>query len=338
MNNCIRMKGRIKRGNYSLGRGYSGWYTTKYNKNVFLRSLQEFVFAKELDFNKIPFLTEQTIFRINKENYKPDFFIYSDNIFKNLIKIIELKNSEDDFKRYLDYITYFKNINVEYELITGKDLRKNYIFCSVDDMNVWRQSSINSSIILSGIHNPMYGMHHTEETKNKIGNKTREYMKDPTTKRKHSENIKAFWNSSKSDHVKKKYRKLRKIEKIKRLELKNILDPIINCNCIICESKFKKRKSSKRLTCSGSCEQKYTWRIGKRKYVDYADIAKKTYRKRILGYMKIMNEDINLNSMSTLIDKYKNNKLIPNTFGLNINIINKYFGNLDNLKLEINNG
>jgi len=184
----------------------------------------------------------------------------------------------------------------------------------------------------------MYGMHHTEETKNKIGNKTREYMKDPTTKRKHSENIKAFWNSSKSDHVKKKYRKLRKIEKIKRLELKNILDPIINCNCIICESKFKKRKSSKRLTCSGSCEQKYTWRIGKRKYVDYADIAKKTYRKRILGYMKIMNEDINLNSMSTLIDKYKNNKLIPNTFGLNINIINKYFGNLDNLKLEINNG
>lgn len=327
--------GKIKKGNYKDGRGYSGWYKTKYNKSVFLRSIQEFIFAKKLDFYGMPFLMEQTTFKINNKTYKPDFFIYQNDTFKKLIKIIELKCSEKEIKRYNQYKEYFNKIGIEYEIVVGVDTRKNYEYCKKTEMDEWRNNSINCDMILSGKKNPMFGIKHSDETKQKIGNKTRQYMKDIKIKEKHSNNIKAFWNSSAADEIKEKYRKLRIHEKIEREKIKNIENPIISCICINCKQRFEKRKLSKKITCSASCSQQYNWKIGKNKYRGGSE---KSYRSKIKKYFNLIDEVVNENNYNEIIQKYKNKDMIPKHFGMSLNIINKYFGNLRNLSMEKLNG
>lgn len=327
--------GKIKKGNYSDGRGYSGWYKTKYNKNVFLRSLQEYIFAKKLDFDNIPFLTEKMIFKINNINYKPDFFIYSDETFKKLIKIIELKCSEKEIKKYNKYKKYFNNIGIEYDIIIGVDVRKNYDYCKKTEMNEWRNSSVNAHIILSGEKNPMFGVKHSEETKRKIGNKTKQYMKDIKIKEKHSNNIKRFWMSPAADKIKAKYRELRIQEKDERKKIKNIEDPIIQVKCKYCNNIFEKRKSSPKITCSNSCSQRYNWLTGK---IKYTGNGKQSYKTKIIKYFNIIKDDVDEINYNTVVQKYKENNLIPKHFGMSLAVINKYFGNINNLKLEIIDG
>jgi len=67
----------IKIGN-SKARGYCGWHKTWDNKDVYLRSLFEYIVACMLDSTKIPYLTEVEMFDCNGIRYKPDFFLYTD--------------------------------------------------------------------------------------------------------------------------------------------------------------------------------------------------------------------------------------------------------------------
>ena len=81
------MGGRVKKGS-GKNRGYIGYHITWDNKRVFLRSKSEFILAKMLDMEKIPYLTEYKSYKINNISYKPDFFIFNDINYTNIIKII----------------------------------------------------------------------------------------------------------------------------------------------------------------------------------------------------------------------------------------------------------
>lgn len=209
------------------------------------------------------------------------------------------------------------------------------ILITLDEIKKWKNESVTNNVILSGEKNPMYGIKHSNKTKEKIGNKTRQYMKDPIIKEKHSKALKSFWNSKNADELKEKYKNLRNEKKKKRKELLDKENPIISINCIICGSEFDKRQNDIRLTCSNSCSQKYNWKIGKN---TYKGNAKKSYKTRIIKYANLINEHITEDNYELLIKKYKNKKEIPLYFSMTKKVINKYFGNFKSFLGEINNG
>lgn len=328
--------GKIKFGGYKGGKGYCGFYINKDNKKLFLRSMLEFFIAKKLDYENTYFMTEQIIYVINKKIYKPDFFIYSDLSYKNLVKIIEVKSSKKEANKcYELYKTYFNSINIEYEVIGYEfDLRKNYNFISKNELDDWRQQYVDNYNIFDyrGKNNPMYGVHHSKKTKNKIGMRTKQYMKNKEIKKKHSTALKDFWKSDKAKIIKEKYRMLRKNEHEEFIKRKNIEDPLENRICKMCNIIFIERKSSNKVTCCNSCTQKYNWKIGKNTYHGNAKLA---YKNRIINYCKLISENINENNFIDIIKKYKDKNIIPLHFGISINVINKYFNNFENFLLEI---
>ena len=85
MNNCKKHNGKIKLGGYKGGRGYCGYHTTHFGREVYLRSLQEYIYAKYLDTLGVYYLTENIVYEIDGQKYKPDFFVYEDD-FKKLTK------------------------------------------------------------------------------------------------------------------------------------------------------------------------------------------------------------------------------------------------------------
>lgn len=324
------MSGNVKLGGYKGGRGYCGYYINNDNKKMFLRSTQEFMIAKFLDYNHYHFLTEKKIFIINNETYKPDFFIY-DESYTKLIKIIEVKDSKKLIDRYISYKPFFEKLNIEYEIFTGFDKRKKYEFVSSDEINIWIKTYLESygSFNYIGEKNPMYGIKHSEETKQKISKKSKESMSNEQIKIKHSNSLKKFWNSEKANEIKKKYSELRTKEKQERL-LKN---PIEKRKCVYCESFFEVRKNSLKLTCSNSCSQKYSWKIGKNKYNGN---SKKSYSTKIINYLKMYKDIINEDNFDLIIIDLKNQNLIPKNFGINKSTIIKYFGSIKILMENLN--
>lgn len=165
-------------------RGYNGWYTTIWNDKIYLRSSLEFITAKWLDSKNFYFLSECEIF---DNKYKPDFFVYDKN--KNLKMIIEVKYSKNEWKRYITkYYNYFKNKNIKYIVIYKKHLdRISKRFSLENEIKEWKKKSI---FCCSENHNPHFGFKHSDESKNLIGEKTKERFKDDNFRKKHSESIK----------------------------------------------------------------------------------------------------------------------------------------------------
>ena len=331
------MKGRIKRGGYKNGRGYCGWYTNKDGKKMFLRSLKEFMYARYLDNNNFHFITEASIFTIEKESYKPDFFIYSDETYSLLKKIIEIKDNKNAAEEYFKFELFFKSIGIEYEVEYNVHKLKKYI--SKKERNDWINNFVDNydGISVAGKDNPMYGMHHSDKTKKKIGNKTKEYMSDPVVKQKHSESIKAFWKSEEAKKIKEKYSKLRTEEKKERDKQRDLIDPIEKRKCIICNKDFYCRKNDDKNTCKGSCRFKYLWKIGK---IIHVANGKKGYKTRLLKYANMIRvkESDTFEIFNLEVKKAKGNKIIPKNFSMSESVINKYVGSFENLKKEINNG
>lgn len=333
---CKEKKGRIKKGGYKNGRGYCGWHVNKDGKNVFLRSKKEYIYAIYLDKNDQHYLLEKTIFVINEVNYKPDFFIYDEN-YEKLLKIVEVKPSLKEAKPYFKFKDYFNSIGIEYEIEYGIDKIKRR-WTTDEELKKWDEQYLKNypQYDMAGELNPMYGMKHTNETKKKIGEQTKKYMKDENIKKKHSSSIKAFWKSKEAIPIKQKYAAL-------RTEESKVKNPAIICKCIFCgkefEKKLKDRSGRKRehekQTCSASCIQKYNWKIGKTKYKE--GTGQKIYRIRILKYLQLSTETITNDNLEGIIKELKSKKLIPKNFSINQKVVEKYFGNIENMEKELRN-
>jgi hypothetical protein len=330
--------GKVKFGGYKGGRGYCGWYETIYNKKIFLRSMKEYYIAKKLDYEKAYFLTEKAVFNINGKTYKPDFFIYSDAEYKNLKRIIEVKNSFNEAMPYFKYVDFFNSINIEYEVIYNIDIRKKQCFISSDDILNWKKQYVQNynTFEYSGEKNPMFGVKHSNETKNAIGKKTAEYMKNPNIKMKHSKAIKDFWKSDIAITIKKKYAQLRHDEKLAR-DLKN---PDIKVICKNCGRQYIRKQNAKyhKETCSNKCIQEYNWKIGKNTNNITPEIVQRRYKTKVIKNIILIPENITEDAHNSIIKKYKNLGIIQKNFGMNLNTIIKYFGSFNNFILEINNG
>ena len=265
MNNCKKHNGKIKLGGYKGGRGYCGYHTTHFGRKVYLRSLQEYVYAKSLDKLKRYYLTENITYDIGGKKYKPDFFVYNGN-FDRLIKIVEIKYTNKEQSEYQsEFSNYFKRIGIDYQVLSRYDIKQliKSGVVSIQELKKWKNNFVTdySKFDYSGEKNPMYGLKHSDKTKKKIGKKTKEYFKDEEVVKRHKIGRNNFWKSKDGLILKKKYAELRH----KESEIKN---PIIVCICKFCGDEYKRKIKDRyhKETCSNSCQQKYNWKIGKMSY------------------------------------------------------------------------
>ena len=99
---------KMKGNNYGKGRGKR----TDYN-NITFRSSWEALVAEYLDKNNINWRYEEKSFSLSETtSYRPDFFVYKNNIFEKLIEVkgyFRKKNKE----KYLKFLKKYPNIKVE---------------------------------------------------------------------------------------------------------------------------------------------------------------------------------------------------------------------------------
>lgn len=171
-----------------MNRGYSGFY-----KDVFLRSSYEYAYAKFLDFHRIKWRYEEKTYILDGEAYKPDFFIYQDG---KLLKIVEIKSMiEEEKEKGLKKVGKLeKQIGVKCELISYEELKKFYKkmpFTLHSVIEEWKKSDLTTvQKKWVGKMNPHYGLKHSEETKRKIGEKTKErWEKNDATKKRMIEGL-----------------------------------------------------------------------------------------------------------------------------------------------------
>jgi len=199
------------------GRGYQG-YVTIDGLEKYCRSSNEFIMwhtlSEKYGINNIKY--EHCAFNINdKFNYKPDFFIYDNNI---LIKIIEAKDPKFIVtEQYTEIKKFFKRLKINYEIVTDsktnitKDLKLKLEEWKVSD----RVTGGNK-----GILNSRYGVIVLDSTRKKISDATikrcedplyreklskaqkQRYIDDPTLYEKSKEMAKLRWQNM-SDETKK---------------------------------------------------------------------------------------------------------------------------------------
>jgi hypothetical protein len=318
------MGGRVKKGNCK-NRGYIGYHITWDNKKVFLRSKSEFIYARKLDFDKTPYLTEADVYDIGGRKYKPDFFIYENTDYKKIIKIVEIKGS-DDKKTSLLYLesfkNYFNNINIEYDVIWKfiKIIKK---YNLTDEIKNWIQNSItyyDNISDVSGKNNPMFGLKQSDNTKQKISIKAKNRCNDEKYLKMMSDVQMEYWNSEAGIKRRKEISEEKKI-------LYNLKNPIINSNCKECNIIFNKRINNTNEFCSGKCKRKWLYKnnpnYGKHKNkTSYANQIK-TYINRMLIHYNI-SYNFYVENIDEITQKAKEEKIIPKNKGISLKTIKKY--------------
>lgn len=334
MNNCKLNNGKIKLGGYKGGRGYCGYYTTRFGKKIYLRSTQEFVYAKYLDRLGKYYLTENIIYEIDGKKYKPDFFVY-DGKFEKLTTIIEIKYTGEEKSEYQrNFSEYFRKHNIEYNVLSRGDVKQliKSGIVSKQELEEWKNEFVKkyNKFDYSGEKNPMFGVKHSEKTKRKIGKKTIEYFKDELVRKRHKESRDRFWESAGGGELKYKYAKLRHQESL-------IKNPMTEKICKFCGKKYSKKLKDRfhKETCSNSCQQKLNWRTGKN---SYRGGSEKTYKTKIKRYFDILARNSKYNitngNYDNLVQYQKSINNIPANFGMGVAVVCKYFGSLSNLKKE----
>lgn len=246
--------GRVKQGS-CLNRGYVGYHTTWDGIRVFLRSKAEFVYAKVLDHQKIPYKLECVTYTINGKRYKPDFFIFDAN-YQSIVKIVEIKglNEKATALNYLSrFKQYFASIGIEYDviwkyraLISEYGLQK--------DIEQWIETSLKNYDFISdvrGQNNPMFNQRHSIQTKKLIGEKCKQRNLDPEYRKRNSEAQTSFFNSPEGALRRQKISELRKISSF----LKN---PIVTKQCTNCGQHFKQKLNQKGF-CNGKCLREWNY-------------------------------------------------------------------------------
>jgi len=321
---------KLKQASYKNGRGYSGWHKGYYGQNAYCRSLLEKIYCLILDEQKIFYETEKQTYLIDGYNYKPDFFIY-DLKTKSLKMIREIKGTNKERNDYLkSFSIFFKKCDIDYDVIVI-DKRKYYKKWK-DELDMYKSNS--DSYIQSGDLNPMFGIHHTEITKNKIKDKTTERWNNTEQRQKMIDGIKNTMIKpeirNKISIGKKRYERRKRRKKLRSIIAKE--GGYIEKECYICKEKFIDRVFNKRKHCfSYSCVQKNSpknsWKK-KWEYKEKKDRFKNTLIK--IAYKNFELDELNENDFNVL-----RKKRLYNKSPLSLNSIKKYFGNIDNFKRSI---
>lgn len=319
------MGGKVKKGS-GKNRGYIGYYETWDNKKIFLRSKAEFVVAKMLDIEKVPYLTEYKDYRINGVGYRPDFFVFSNTQYTDIIKIIEVKGQDNkrEALRYKDFFgEYFEKSGIEYQVVWNLNpiIKRYGLENDVDD---WVSTSIEKYDHISdvsGENNPMYNRKHSDETKKKISDLAKQRTNDITYRKKMSDVQKQFWKTDKGTQLKKIISDRMK----KEYEIQN---PFITDTCKNCGSEFNKRKKDNTLFCSTNCER--TWKYsnieGYGKHKNKLNGYKKnllTYIDKIINYYDISQEEF-YSDLTNIVTRAKQDGVIPKNKGISYETLKKY--------------
>jgi hypothetical protein len=319
------MGGKVKKGS-GKNRGYIGYHETWDNKKVFLRSKAEFVVAKMLDIEKLPYLTEYKDYRVNGVGYRPDFFIFNDTQYNNIIEIIEVKGQDNkrEALKYKEFFgDYFGGVGINYTVVWNLNpIIKKYGL--IDDVNDWVKTSINNYdnvSDVSGENNPMFGRKHSENTKKKISCLAKKRTSNLEYRQKMSKVQKEFWGTKRGSELKKIISSGMK----KRYDLKN---PIIECDCTKCGTKFNKRKNDDKNFCSTLCERswKYNNIEGYGKHMNKFDGYRKnllTYIDKIVDYYNISFKEF-LTDLTNIVKKAKQDGVIPKNKGITYETLKKY--------------
>lgn len=322
---------KLKQASYKNGRGYSGWHKNNYGKFVYCRSLLEKIYCLMLDeFNENYEMEKQT-YLIDNYWYKPDFFIYDKKRIE-LKKIIEIKGTKKERNIYLaKFGNFFKSNGISYDVIVI-DKRK-YLTKWKLELDEFKSKS--NSHIQRGILNPMFGMHHSSETKEKIKKKTSDRWKNPIEREKM---INGTRNAMLKKETKEKMSKSKRRYHIKkkRKELMNLISMnggYIEKECYICGCIFLDRIYNNRYHCfSNSCVQKNSPKNLSRK----KKWSEKEKKKRFeVTLIKIAYKNFNINDINAdNFDVLRKEKLY-NKSPLSMKSIIKYFGDIDNFKRRI---
>lgn len=251
---------RLKEGS-SKARGYCGWHVTWDGKKVFLRSMNEYAVACMLDANKMPYLTERNTFKFKEYSYKPDFFIYKDTSYVDIIKIIEVKHQGDvdAAVEYMDaFHAFFESIGIAYEVVYRFDALKT-LYCPVDTQNLWRQHSkeTTNSQAVSGENNPMFGISHRESTKRLIGGKAAIRWKDPVYRQNLTDKIKLFWQSPTGVEYRMQQGDRMRYRAARRLAEYQSLPDIVK-SCLYCGAPVVSKEGN--VFCPAKCERAWGYK------------------------------------------------------------------------------
>ena len=331
MNNCVLNNGRIKKGN-SKSRGYCGWHNTWDGKSVYLRSLREYFIACWLDGTKKYYKTECKTYEINRVKYKPDFFIFEDNAYNKIVKIIEAKydGQYEIYDYYIDnFQNHFETNDIEYEVIIK--YTKNILqHCSQEMKEAWIEkckNNSNSSSVLGEL-NPMYGKKQSEETKRKIGEKAKARFEEP----EYRENIRMrnieFYNSPEGLLRRKQISEQRKKEaKQRRLEYESLPDIITYCKN--CGKELVSKEGIEFCLANGSnnpCQKQYTLKNMDRGKKDKFGMQQKKYSTYIDKVATHFNIPVNtlIDNLDEYIYNAKREGIIPKNLGFSRKTLIKY--------------
>jgi len=93
-------------------RSIQGYYRKKSGEYVWLRSTYEYIYAKWLDGRNIDWKIEVQSFKLkNNENYRPDFFIYKNNVLEAIVEIKSNYYIEEKTYKYNMFKEEYPHIN-----------------------------------------------------------------------------------------------------------------------------------------------------------------------------------------------------------------------------------
>ena len=331
MAGMIREKLYRDKKNSNCSRGYAGFY-----KENYLRSLNEFMFAYYLEkakerFKGLTYGVEEQTYVVNGVSYKPDFFIYLKD---KLWGVVEIKDSsaKESAERYQkNFTSYFESRGIKY-LVFYKIRWYNKINkksgLNEIGINKWKKESMYD---YGGSNNPRFGLKLTEESKRKIGEKTKirfsnegykqafrkkvtEAMKDPLIRSKIS-------IGQKKVHQKKNPRHI-------------VICPYCGTEKEISNSEYINFwKNDPTKGCCGWCTRRLREQSGI-VYKPSIDIDKKAIKKRLRNEVILLDNRVIMVS-SDDIREAKNNGVIHKNSPLSEKTLLKYFNTLS--KKEILN-
>lgn len=216
-----------------MNRGYAGFYGEYY-----LRSSYEYAYARYLDYHQIPWSYEDETFDIGYKLYKPDFFFYDQD--GKLMRIVEIKSrnkkAKDDARKALDIIK--EKYSIECEILSYEELLELYKtlpFSLTSTITKWIKSdetTINKSA--HGKLNGHFNMRHSESTKKKIGEHTKQlWASDSQAKKRMVEGLR-------KSGIKKGYIRVAREER----------------KCKVCKKNFVVLITSPKGYCSRTCSGK----------------------------------------------------------------------------------
>lgn len=315
--------GKVKKGNGN-NRGYIGHHTTWDGKYVFLRSKAEFIYARKLDYNKIPYLLEVITYDVNGVKYKPDFFIYDSN-YSNIKAIVEVKGLDDKTTALLylkNYKKYFDGLEIDYSVV-WKQMNTIKKYSLVGEINEWIRTSVeqyDNVSDVSGENNPMYNLKHSDITKNLISKKAKNRCSDVEYLKMMSEVQNKYWNSDEGLNR-------RQVVSVKRKEYTDKINPVCDVICKNCENTFKKRKNANKEFCSGNCKRNWSYVnvVGYGKHETGTSYKNQliTYVNKILSAYEISFEAY-INNIGDITKKAKISGIIPKNKGVTVETLKKY--------------